>query len=179
MEQVVETQPDSMSSRSRGGKARMESLTRAQRKALAGKAAQARWGKTKPPAKKPGRGPKLAGMYAAPAVFGKALVAAENRFAEALQERAYHANMTAILDAEIPSLVQTIAALKNSQGLQAPQVSAILPGDLALAGAGSIPAPQQPRRTRAQGGTMEVNLGDEEDEDKFLKDSMVGGGQWR
>jgi len=53
-------------------------------------------------------------------VFGIALAAAEKRLATAIEERARAASTWAILNAEIPSLQRTIAALRNQQNPAAP-----------------------------------------------------------
>jgi hypothetical protein len=156
-------------------KTRMQTLTPRQRRSLARKAANARWNR---PETFPGissaqtKRRKRAGRNAS-AAFGDALAAAEDRLAAAIQERAYHANMTAVLDAEIPSLVQTINALKNTQNAQ-------------MAGAAAVPGvrinPLSPSAgplvSRAQGGAFSTNLSEGEDEDQFLKESGVAGGVW-
>lgn len=207
------------SPQSKGGNARTRKLSPERRQEIASQAAAVRWGKIVkhvPPVlsapvaarakHKKRRAParehqpllrassqraryRHAAATSTPAVFGLALVAAENRLAEAIQERAYHANMGAALDAEIPSLVQTIAALKNTQNPQSPlslarsSAARQIQTDLNLAGAGSDPAPvTRPGVTipsRAQGAALAIDLGEPEDEDRFLReDPVVGGGQW-
>ena len=155
----------------------MKALSPAQRTEIASNAARTRWGK-KEPKKALKRARHSAARVSTPAVFGKALLAAESRFAEAIQERAYHANMMAALDAELPSLVQTIAALKNSQNPQVVTPAAwATTADASIAGAGSVPA-RRPPANRGGGMTLEANLATEEDEDAMLKDSAFAGGQW-
>lgn len=164
---------------SRGAKARktrMQNSTPTQRRTVARKAANARWGAKNAP---PGR----RGLWrnsapgATSAVFGKALAAAENRLAVAIQERAdhanmaaYHASMVAALDAEIPSLVKAIRALKNTQEpqLAVPSVSA------AQQLASTVRLPASP----AQGTALGVDLSDTADEDQLLRDSDLAGGAW-
>ena len=154
MEQTLETPiveapnppvvPDA-SPASRGGKARMQELTPAKRRALGRKAAQARWGKqavtADVPKTKAVRVPRRRSNCAegnAPfvplrasrkqrkaltkqeKVFGIALTAAEKRLAMAIEERARAASTWAVLNAEIPSLQRTIAALRNQQNPSAP-----------------------------------------------------------
>jgi hypothetical protein len=180
-----------------GGKARMQRLSGAERTALAGIAANARWGKDKRPGKKTAALAALAGSSLPeappapapespkrrkkskplPKAFGSAHNYAEKRLAEAIKERTKAMYLVAELNAEIPSLVQIINALKNTQNaVTLPE----LPADLSQA----LPIPPQtaypPRVSRAQGGAIGVDLSDaNDDEDRFLKDSIVSGGEWR
>lgn len=131
---------------SRGGKARMQELTPAKRRALGRKAALARWGKQAvaadattaakavratrrrsncaealPPFALPRASRKQRKTFSKQErVFGIALTAAEKRLATAIEERACAASTWAVLNAEIPSLQRTIAALRNQQNPAAP-----------------------------------------------------------
>lgn len=138
-----------------------------QRRAIARKAAKARWG-----------GKKTSGRKYPPgkpsAVFGKALTAAENRLAAAIEERAYHINMTAALNAEIPSLTQTIRALTNIEKPQTPAMGILPAEQLASTLALNAQLPMAP----AMGATLNVNLADDPEEDQFLKDANLPGGAW-
>lgn len=157
---------------SRGAKARktrLQTSTPSQRQSVARKAANARWGLKSASSRRRASGTTSA-------VFGKALAAAESRFAAAIEERAYHANMTAVLDAEIPSLVRTINALKNAQNPQTPP--SILPRDAATQLASTMASDLRVPASPARGTTLDVNLADNEDEDQFLKTSDLAGGDW-
>ena len=131
---------------SKGGKARMQELTPAKRRALGRKAAAARWGKQAvaqdattaakavrvprrrsncaealPPFALPRASRKQRKTFSKQErVFGIALTAAEKRLATAIEERARAAATWAVLNAEIPSLQRTIAALRNQQNPAAP-----------------------------------------------------------
>ena len=188
---------------SKGGKARMQSLSPQQKKMLGMKAAKARWGKTKKSGKEAGIPLQaIAGTRKTRTketrVFSIALTAAEKRLAKAIEERARAASTWAVLNAEIPSLQRTIAALRNQQNPDAPQVAYPMqlpdgsPVTYALNSGPSAydlntvlsdaPAPALSPRplaaSRAGGGAMNINLGDDDEEDKFLNDSNVAGGQW-
>ncbi len=204
MEEAVETQVDYADRGSKGGKARMQGLSTEEKRDLAVSAAQARWGKTKKASKKKSAGRSAsqprkgkdspekrsnarAGRSTTPRVFGIALAAAEKRYADAIQERAYHVGMACALDAEIPGLVQTINALKNTQhpSLQAQsviEVSTASPWPATppsvLQAAPSVTA-AHPRASRAQGGAISgIDLADETEDDKFLRESDLPGGEW-
>jgi hypothetical protein len=108
--------------------------------------------------------------------------------AQCIEERAYYANMWAARNAEIPSLVQIIAALKNSRNPslvataspEAPVIGAPWANEAqqAYAGAGPTPA-QQLAASRVRGGAVAVDLGtSEDDEDRFLRESGLPGGEW-
>jgi len=150
---------------------------RTRRQAIARKAARARWHPDPAAAVRTQSKPAKRPARATLAVFGRALAAAESRLAAAIQERAYHANSLAALDAEIPSLTQTIRALQTTQGpsgasgamTAAPTAAATL----ASAMLGSASA--------ARGATLGVDLAEEIDEDRFLRESEIGGnrgGAW-
>ena len=158
-------------------KHRAHKTTSAHRRAVARKAANARWGDKKAAEKavhipRPYRKRKQKATRTHEA-FGDALVAAENRLAVALEERADLANTTGGLDAEIAWLIQTISVLKNPQNAQASNaygVPAFNPQPFQTKG---------PQVTRALGAAMGVNLADEEaEEDRFLKASAVAEGAW-
>jgi hypothetical protein len=207
---VLPTETDA-SSKVRGGKARMNELTPSKRRALGRKAAQARWGKDKNPTtdeKAPRKRRKAKFVIERPVsapnarretrVFGIALTAAEKRLARAIEERARAASTWAVLNAEIPSLQRTIAALRNQQNPNTPMqgYEAQLPdGSGYQSNAGydltrvvsdaPVPfvAPQQAARTlaasRVGGGAVETVLDDAlDDEDKFLNASGMAGGNW-
>jgi len=177
----VESQPGAA-----GGAARMGSLSKADRSKLASSAAKARWAAKKKPSfpapAPPGRHRKaLTAMRAPlPRVFTDALAAAEKAYAQSLEELNYHENMTALLRARIPSLVQTIRALKNTQTPITFDSSSPDLGPLpTVDGLPAEPVPTaHPRVSRAQGAAMGVNLAEPDDEDRFLKDSIVAGGEW-
>lgn len=211
----------------------MQELTPAKRRDLGRKAAQARWGKNKAefsPAPE-GLSPRKTGKRrksgaATPnqafpllkktrpvkqaRVFGFALTAAEKRLAHAIEERARAASTWAVLNAEIPSLQRTIAALRNQQNPNIPMQNYAMPlpdgsmlgyqgngtsvgYDLTTVVSGApipfappaqssappqAPAPRPLAASRAGGGAVGINLADNENEDRFLEDSSVAGGQW-
>jgi len=119
-----------------------------------------------------------------PRVFGNALAAAEKAYGESIEELSYHENMTALLRARIPSLVQTIRALKNTQVPAALDLAlapaAVLGPVSSVDGMPDMPSPApHPRVSRAQGGAIGVDLAStSDDEDQFLRDSVVAGGEW-
>lgn len=198
-----------------GGKTRMQELTPAKKTALGRKAAKARWGKKKNAGMIP-----LADASTATAtrkarprtretrVFGIALTAAERRLAKAIEERARAASTWAVLNAEIPSLQRTIAALRNQQSpgtfqqnydMQLPDGSMMpfqpLAGSAGYdltqvmtdapipfvrpAAAQPQPVPTRPlAASRAGGGAIGVDLANDDEEDKFLNESGVAGGNW-
>lgn len=168
--------PEAESRAAKARKTRLDTSTSAQRRAVARKAANTRWSTSKTSARN-GAFPRARSKRASGAttiVFGKALAAAENRLAAAIQERAYHTNMTAMLDAEIPSLVQTISALQSTQNPQSfSQTPApAIPAAARLASTVRLPA------AAAQGAAVSADLSDAGDEDQFLKESDVAGGSW-
>jgi hypothetical protein len=138
-----------------------------------------------------------------PREFSSALRTAEKRLSGAILERAKAAATYAVLSAEIPSLQRLIIALKNPLGVMpefpgaptygipvAPTLDQIV-GDQPLAYQNPprpkvpvMPVPQElhPANTtmqsRAGGGAIGVELEETEDEDQFLKESPVAGGQW-
>lgn len=157
---------------------RVQHITDQQRHDLASKAAKQRWANKN---KKGAKGPLK--------VFSVALNAAEKRLANAIEERARAASLWAVLEAEIPSLQRTIAALKNQQNpngaTSANQTDlATIISDRSI----PTPSPAQPNPTatstrplqasRARGAAVDVNLGDTEDENKFLDGSDVAEGEW-
>ena len=189
----------------------MQKLPPEQRKALASLAAKTRWAAKKAAAKgdayaevgmatvpapqqpeqEPAvhkqsrtqcRQPKRA--MPAPKAFGAAHSYAEKRLAKCLEERAYHANMWAARNAEIPSLVQIITALKSSQnpagiGPSPAAYSDVAPWDANPQGVLAPTPAQQIAATRVRGGAVGIDLGDpDEDEDRFLKESGLPGGEW-
>ena len=206
--------PVSISQNAQAGAARMKNLTSEQRHELASKAAKARWSnrnkkigdilqsstlscralndKSVSTRNKTRRHLRQSGNNK---VFGVALSAAEKRLAKAIEERAKAANLWAVLNAEIPSLQQTIAALRNQQTAIA-SLSDNLPNRLeanqpdlaAIVSDSPLPAVIQPnsiqnvihppRASRARGAAVSANLGDNEDENKFLNDSDVASGEW-
>ena len=104
-------------------------------------------------------------------LFGKALNAAEDRLAAAIQERAFHTHMTAALDAEIPSLVQTIRALKNTQEPQIPAP--------ATTAATRLASTMRPSVSPVEIAIPQNEQSYDEEEDQFLRESSVAGGNWR
>ena len=166
----------------------MQSLSPEQRSAIAGKAANARWSKDKvrrseirdqqapAPATKLRRPVRPA---PAPKTFRDAHSYAEKRLAAALKERAQAMNKLAMLNAEIPSLIQIINALKGQQSPQTPALGTVeIPGALAASPA----SPLVVRIGRVQGGAGIPGIGDpvdlNDDEDRFLRESPVAGGDW-
>jgi hypothetical protein len=119
---------------SKGGTARAEKLSPEQRKAIASAASKARLAKVKekapepPPepvqaAPEPPAAPIRRARKPVPKEFGKAHSFAEKRLATALKERGEYMQRVAMLNAEIPSLVQIIRALGgtvNPQALSVP-----------------------------------------------------------
>jgi hypothetical protein len=184
---------------SQGGKARMRRLTPAERSRLGGNGARARWKKQEPgpsasvpspetPDPRPqASSPSTRPM---PKEFGRALSAAENRLAKAIQERAEAACKWAVLQAEIPYLERTIAALRGQPAplpqFSPPEFGAVFPWPNPAAGMGfAQPSPaavpsNYPQASRAQGSAVNVPLpGPEDDEDRFLNASGLPGGEWR
>ena len=139
------------------------------RKAIARKAAKARWGKKK--ASKFSSASKKRALGPTSKLFGKALNAAEDRLAAAIQKRAFHTHMTAALDAEIPSLVQTIRALKNTQEPQIPAP--------ATTAATRLASTMRPSVSPVEIAIPQNEQSYDEEEDQFLRESSVAGGNWR
>jgi|SRR5208337_4985126 len=190
---------------SKGGRARMQDLSPEERKALGTLAANTRWRKKQggaapvsepsptPTAETPSsaapRGTRALGKrerrgIPASKAFGKAHSYAEKRLAQCIKKRAYYASLWAALNAEIPSLVQVIAALKSSQNpvpvSQMPSpYSDAAPWDANPQGVPVATPAQQIAATRVRGGAMGIDLGDpEEDEDRFLRGTGLPGGDW-
>jgi len=221
---------------SKGGKARMNRLSSAERSVLAGKASKARWKKqeqkaedTQPvplfsssdvghcpaciagqslergegfhtlpslehpiPVSKPVAFSNTLRPNPIPKEFGSALAAAERRLGKAIQERAEAANKWAVLQAEIPYLERTIAALRGQPAPlppdSSPEFSSVFPwsNPSVSSSAYSIDGQFQtrmrhPQVSKAQGGAVSgVDLSESEDaEDRFLRDSNLPGGEWR
>lgn len=190
-----------------------ETLTM-QRRARGRKAAQARWTKANSasavgntPSKR--RNAKSVDAPAAPKrkirrearVFNIALTAAEKRLAKAIDERARAAATWAVLNAEIPSLQRTIAALRNQQNPDAFVQNYQMPlpdgstgnytsnanymaqvvSDAPMPPTAPPPgvSPRALAATRARGGAVDVELEESaDDEDKFLNASGMAGGNW-
>ncbi len=121
--------------------------------------------------------------------FGVAHSYAEKRLAEAIKERAQAMGKVAMLNAEIPSLVQIIKALGNTPDLSALQdfyPGAPVPGGYQIPPNGIDPgmmAAPLPSIPLARGGGMGIipdAQGPVVDEDQFLRgDALTGGGGWR
>jgi len=168
---------------SRGGTARMNEMSAEERRALGRKAANARWGKAgsrKKKTTKPARQKTARNTSALqPKVFGIALTAAEKSYAKSLEELAYHENMVAILSARIPALERTIGALQNQQNSTSlPQAD--IYGSIPHAMPSTDISTRHPDVSRAQGAAVGgIDLTDETDEDRFLRESGLPGGEWR
>lgn len=174
-----------------------KTLTKEERSRVASDAAKRRWAKTKRAAAKPvgkSKSAKTKKRQSSPREFVSALKMAEKRLVKAIQERAEYAAKYAVVSAEIPSLQRLILALKNPLGA-APEYGMPLPpsleqivGDQPLAyqnparSPATVPVPQQlhPANTqnRAMGGAVGMELDEDENENKFLDESGVAGGQW-
>lgn len=128
-----------------------------------------------------------------PREFSVALKAAESRLAKAIVERAEYSGKLAAVNAEIPSLMGIIQALKGS-GSYAPAAYA-LPGGFPTSEAYSTPQLQDPMAaiqaamaappvSRATGSTVQFGPDDvgslegPEDEDQFLKGPAAGSKGW-
>jgi len=202
------------SSASRGGAARMGKLSAEARRALGRKAAEARWNKTEKPANtKLGKKAQSAlaptassapaakprpplRQAAAPKAFREAHSYSEKRLAAALKERAQAMNKLAMLNAEIPSLVEIIKALQGGRNPQPAAAGALLaggvfapeaqlaphgvPGDRSTVA--GVTAQVAAALSRVQGGAGIPGIGDpvdlNDDEDRFLRESPVAGGEW-
>lgn len=139
--------------------------------------------------------PKKQKRYTGPKEFSVALKAAEGRLAKAIVERAEAAGKMAMLQAEIPSLVQIINALKG------PQYISAAPYDLSVQNTAfpypSVPqfqpyvdpldvlnaAQPAPPISRASGGAVQFSPemvgtleGPEDDPDQFIAGPNAGGG---
>ena len=204
MEEISEVRTHDIqagTSASKGGRARMQSLSPQQKKMLGKKAAKARWSKAKKSSAVAGIPQKAIAETRKPhtretRVFSIALTAAEKRLAKAIEERARAASTWAVLNAEIPSLQRTIAALRNQQNPDAPMVAYQMqlpdgsPAEYRTSPANydlntvlsdapmPVLSPRPLAASRAGGGALNINLGDNEEEDKFLNESGIAGGQW-
>ena len=150
--------------------------------------------------------PKKQKRYTGPKEFSVALKAAENRLAKAIVERAQASGQLAMLQAEIPSLIQIINALKGQQNVPVASydTSAILTNATAIqtpmpnfqsignpyhspVDLGAIQAAMaQPPASRAVGNAIQFSPAevgtlegpdDDDNEDKFLTGPMATG-QW-
>lgn len=140
--------------------------------------------------------PKKQKRYTGPKEFSVALKAAESRLAKAIVERAEAAGKMAMLQAEIPSLVQIISALKGQQNIPAApydpyatnaQFQAPMPQQYA-APVNPLAAIQAamatPPVSRASGGAMQFSpemVGslegpDDDDPDRFIAGPNAGSG---
>jgi len=143
--------------------------------------------------------PKKQKRYQGPKEFSVALKAAENRLAKAITERAEALGKLAGLNAEIPSLIGIINALKGSQSAVTTLSNMQMPLDTYPPV--QYPAPQPyvdpmaavqaaqvaPPMSRAQGGAIQFSpevLGslegpdDDDDPDRYLTGPLAGGG-WK
>jgi hypothetical protein len=181
-------------------------LDKEARSKIMSEAAKRRWAKARKakavasaPVKTAPKAPPAKKKATAPREFSSALRTAEKRLAMAILERSKAAATYAVLSAEIPSLQRLIVALKNPLGIL-PEYGAATPPSLEqIVGDQPIayrnppnrpPAPElikelvpqqlHPANTvgRAGGGAVGVELAEPEDEDQFLKDSGVAGGDW-
>ena len=131
----------------------------------------------------PVRAPKPK-RYTGPKEFSGALKAAEKRLAKAINERAEAMGKLAGLNAEIPSLLQIIQALKGSNNLPPAQYdfSGSVPNATAFQApidpqAALMAAMAAPPVSRAKGGVqfspdvIGSLEGPEDDEDQFLRDA--------
>ena len=178
MEQSEKNPTDIVSQPAKAATKRIQHISNQRRHDLASKAAKQRWaGKNKKVAKGSLR------------VFSIALNAAEKRLAKAIDERAKAANLWAVLEAEIPSLQRTIAALKNQQNpneaISANQadLATMISGRSAAASSPAQPHPiatstRPLQASRARGAAVDVNFEGAEDENKFLNGSDVAEGEW-
>lgn len=134
------------------------------------------------PAPEPPRRPKKPRMAKE---FGVAHSYAEKRLAEAIKERAVAMGRVAMLNAEIPSLVQIIKALGNTPDLSGMQdFAAQMPGAYQMPGMDpAMMIPNMPPIPIARGGSMGViqdGGGPVVNENMFLEgDTMTSGGGWR
>ncbi len=129
--------------------------------------------------------------YTGPKEFSGALKAAEKRLAKAINERAEAMGKLAGLNAEIPSLLQIIQALKGSNNL--PPAPFDFSGGVPNATAFQAPIDPQaalmaamaaPPVSRASGGAVQFSpevVGslegpDDDDPDKFISGPHAGGG---
>ncbi len=179
----------------------MSGLNKKQRQARARTAAEARWNGSSAHLAPRGNSPDQA--------FGQALVAAEKRLAEALNEQNYHASGYHRVNREIPQLQRIVAALRGQAGVsdphyaRAPQYQPPVPNYSVEQVMGDAPipvqTPQQPYIPEPQpanpphprpaahplagGGAIGV-IPEEaavQDEDQFLNEKTTGlpGGTWR
>lgn len=149
----------------------------------------------------PVRAPKQK-RYTGPKEFSVALKAAEQRLAKAIVERAQAAGSLAALNAEIPSLLQIIQALKGSSNVS--PVPYDVSGSYSNAGMFQAPSPPQfqtpldpmdairaamaaPPVSRAKGNAVELSpdvVGDlegpdeDDDPDRYITGPLAGGG-WK
>jgi hypothetical protein len=141
--------------------------------------------------------PKKPKRYTGPKEFSVALKAAEMRLAKAINERAEAMGKLAGLNAEIPSLLQIIQALKGSNNLPpAPyDFSGSVPNAIAFQApiaqpfdpqAAIMAAMAQPPVSRAKGNAVELSpdvVGslegpDDDNPDKYITGPAAGGSGW-
>jgi hypothetical protein len=178
--------------------ARKPVMTKEQRSKIMSEAATRRWAKAKKAKAKAAKAPAPAAKGkkkpTAPREFSSALRTAEKRLAKAILERAEAAAKYAVVSAEIPSLQRIIMALKNPMGVVAEYGVPSPYEPLAYQNPPRrdipaqpqipvVPVPQElhPANTvtvRGGGGAIGMELEETEDEDRFLKESAVAGGQW-
>jgi hypothetical protein len=135
--------------------------------------------------------PKRPKRYTGPKEFSVALKAAENRLAKAINERAEAMGKLAGLNAEIPSLLQIIQALKGSNNLPPAQYdfSGSVPNAQAFQApidpqAALMAAMAAPPVSRAQGNAVQFGpdvVGslegpDDDDPDRFITGPQAGPG---
>ena len=124
-----------------------------------------------------------------PKEFGAAHSYAEKRLAEAIRERAEAANKVAVLNAEIPSLVQIIKALKsteasipsffNSQAYLTPPMPIAQGIDPMSQASNLIQQANIPPAPLAQGGAVDFDGAQQElPEDAFLRGTVGGDKGW-
>jgi hypothetical protein len=136
--------------------------------------------------------------YTGPKEFSVALKAAENRLAKAITERAAAAGQLAALNAEIPSLLGIINALKGSQNAVTTVASLPMPYDFSAPYQPPVPlqapvdpmdairaAMAQPPVSRAMGNAVQFGPdvvgsveSEEDDPDRFIVGPAAGEKGW-
>lgn len=139
--------------------------------------------------------PKKQRRYTGPKEFSVALKAAESRLAKAVVERAEYSGKLAAVQAEIPSLLQIIAALKGQQNIPVVNYDPYTNASFQTPMPQQYAAPQNPLAaiqaamatppvSRASGGAMQFSpemVGslegpDDDDPDRFIAGPNAGGG---
>lgn len=139
--------------------------------------------------------PKKQKRYTGPKEFSVALKAAESRLAKAVVERAEYSGKLAAVQAEIPSLLQIIAALKGQQNIPVVNYDPYTNASFQTPMPQQYAAPQNPLAaiqaamatppvSRASGGAMQFSpemVGslegpDDDDPDRFIAGPNAGGG---